>query len=130
MILRRRFRSEFMCRITCDVDVPAKTLLNLPKRRREFSQADGTNDEHVNVAQRMFAASSDRAVDKRAVDPSGERFQGLSERWQEAGRLFQETAEFGEQGRSHFGLEVAPGAFTTLFQNAAVDEGPECSLQA
>ena len=97
MILRRRFRCEFMCRIACDVDVPAETRLDLPKRRRELSQADGTNDEHVHVAERMFAASSYRAVDKRAVDPSGERFQGLSERGQEAGRFFQETAEFGEQ---------------------------------
>ncbi len=130
MILRRHFLSEFMCRVACDVDFPAETRLNLPKRRCEFSQANGTNDEQVHVAERMFAASSYRTVNKRTVDPSSERLQGLSERWQQTGGFFEETAELGEQRRSRFGLEIDPGTFTTLLQNAAIDEGLEFPLQA
>src|SRR5438034_3656175 len=77
MILRCRLFSELIGGITRDVDFPAETFLNRPNHRREFSQADGTNDEHVHIAERMFAASSDRAVRERAVDPSGEWFQGV-----------------------------------------------------
>ena len=78
MILRRHILSEFMCRIACDVDFPAETRLNLPKRRCQFSQADGADDEQIHVAERMLATSSYRTVNKRAVDPLGERLQGLS----------------------------------------------------
>jgi hypothetical protein len=130
MVLRRHVLSEFICRKAGNVDFPSETRLNLPKRRRELSQADSTDDKQVHVAERMFLATSDRTVHKRTVDLASERLQGLSQGRQEPGSLFEETAEFGEQGRSRFGLEVAPGAFATLFQNAAIDEGLEFSLQA
>ena len=130
MILRGDSLSEFMRRIARDVDFPSEARLCLPKRRRDFSQADGTDDEQVHVAQRMFAAASNRTVNKCTVDPSSERFQGLSEGWQQTGGFLEETVEFGEQRRSRFGLEVDPGSFTTLFQDAAVHERLEFPLQA
>ena len=130
MILRRHVLSEFMCRIACDVDFPPETRLNLPKRRCQFSHADGADNEQIHVAERMFAASSHRTVNKRAVDQSGERLQGPSQGWQQTGGFFEKASEFGEQRRLRFGLEVDPGAFTTLLQNAAIDEGLEFPLQA
>src|SRR5438874_6247423 len=71
------------------------------------------------------------SVRRRAPRPGTASQSQLLRRSRElAGGFFEQTAEFREQGRSGLGLEVAPGAFTTLFQNAAVDEGLELPLKA
>ena len=37
--------------------------------------------------------------------------------------------QVGEQRRSRIGLDVGPGAFATLLQNAAIDKGLEIPLE-
>lgn len=130
MILGRRFLSEFIRRIAGGVHLSSDTPLDLPKRRSEVGRADTTDHQQVHVAQRMFLAACHRTVDKGAVDTRLKRLQRLLESWQQPGGFFEETAQLGEQRRSCFGLEVGPGSFTALFQNAAIDKGLELPLQA
>src|SRR3989442_12542920 len=78
----------------------------------------------------MFLTACHRTVDKGAVDTRLKRLQRPLESWQQPGGFFEETAQFREQRRSCFGLEVGPGSFTALFQNAAIDKCLELPLQA
>lgn len=79
------------------VDRPTQRCLRLLERRRQRSEADRANNEHVDIAPGVLLAACDRTVDEGAADIRGQGLQRTTEHVGQAHGLHQETAQLRQE---------------------------------
>ena len=130
MVAVRNLLLEFWPRVASHVDLSPELGLGLPERGSELRESEGADDEQVHIARRMFRAARDGSVDEGDVNTGIEPLQQSLESRQQPGGLLDEATQVGEQRRSRIGLEVGPGAFAALFEDATVNKSLQVPLQS
>jgi len=96
MVLGSYFASEFATRIARRIDLTSEACFGFPKCRSQFRETHIADDQQVDIAEGMFIAAGDGAVNKGAVHTRLKRRQHLLERWHDADRFLDQAAQLRE----------------------------------
>ena len=111
------------------IHLASQRRLHRGERARQVCKASTAQNHQVDVAACAFSATGHAAVDEGQVHLGCERFEGLAQHVDQAGRLAEQLRQFGMHRVRHVGAVVHLAPHLLTQQQAHVGQQPQLAVQ-